>query len=139
LKIDPSAEAEYRFKLSSEYLKRAEKFLRTGDYRESVEASQLSVENAAKAVIALRRIPSWSHDPSDELMEVAEELPMELRGLAEELALLAHELAPEHGLATYGRLTEGLTPWDLYDEARACEALRKARRAHELMKQILRR
>jgi hypothetical protein len=60
LRVDPRAEVDYRLKLCLRYLERAEKFLRTGDYKESAEASQLSAENAAKAVIALKRLPSWS-------------------------------------------------------------------------------
>jgi HEPN domain-containing protein len=137
LRVDPRAEVDYRLKLCLRYLERAEKFLRTGDYKESAEASQLSAENAAKAVIALKRLPSWSHDPSGELLEVAEELPEEKRAMARELAEIAHELAPEHGTATYGRPVEGLTPWDIYDKERALEMLRKARRAVELARQIL--
>jgi len=109
LRIDPSAEAGYRARLAEEYLKRAERFLGSGDYKESVGACQLAVENAAKAVIALRRILSWSHDPSHELLELLNELP-EQRALAVRLAELAHEVAPEHGMATYGRPGEGLTP-----------------------------
>jgi len=91
LKIDPLSEVNYRYRLALEYLRRAEKFLSTSDYKESVEAAQLAVENAAKAIIALKRIPSWTHDPSDELIEVAQELPDEFKSLAEELAYLAHE------------------------------------------------
>ena len=97
MRIDPRSEVEYRLRLCSKYLEKAEKFFRTSDYKESAEASQLSAENAAKAVIALKRLPSWSHDPSEELLEVAEELPEEERALARELAEIAHELAPEHG------------------------------------------
>ncbi len=138
MRIDPSSEVNYRMKISSEYLKRAEKFLNSEDYKESVEASQLSVENAAKAIVALKRIPSWSHDPSDELLEVADELAEEKRILARELARIAHELAPEHGVTTYGKPSEGLTPWDIYDKAKAVEALGKARRANEMARLILR-
>jgi HEPN domain-containing protein len=139
VRIDPSSEVNYGFKLCLKYLEKAEKFLRTGDYKESAEASQLSAENAAKAVIALRRLPSWSHDPSGELLEVAEELPAEEKALARELAEIAHELASKHGIATYGKPVEGLTPWDIYDEGRASEMLEKARRAAELAKQIVER
>jgi len=135
--VDPSSERDYRLKLSFKYLEKAEKFLSTGDYKESVEASQLSVENAAKAIIALRRLPSWSHDPSNELLEVAKELPENKRIFAEELAGLAHELAPEHGVVTYGKPTERLTPWEIYDEQKARKALEKAERARELVKRIL--
>lgn len=137
MKIDPHSEVEYRLRLCLKYLERAERFFRTGDYKESAEASQLSAENAAKAVVALKRIPSWSHDPSEELLEVAEELPGEERALARELATIVHELAPEHGIATYGRPSEGLTPWDIYDEAKSREMLEKARRAVELAKRIV--
>ena len=139
MRIDPRFEVEYGLKLCSKYLEKAEKFFRTGDYKESAEASQLSAENAAKAVIALKRLPSWSHDPSEELFEVAEELPEEERALARELAEIAHELAPEHGIATYRRPSEGLTPWDIYDEAKSLEMLEEARRAVELAKRIVER
>lgn len=138
MKIDPFSEVKYRFKLSIEYLKKAEKFLKSGDYKESVEASQLSAENAAKAIVALKRIPSWSHDPFDELLEVALELPDNKNILAKELANLAHELAPEHGITTYGKPAEGIMPWEIYDKTKAQEAFNKAKRANELMNLILR-
>ncbi|MBS7655101.1 HEPN domain-containing protein [Candidatus Bathyarchaeota archaeon] len=137
MKIDPTSEVNYRCKLALEYLKKAEKFLNTGDYKESVEASQLSIESAAKAIIALKRIPSWTHDPSSELIEVMHELSLEQKNFIEELAYLAHELAPEHGIATYGKPTEGITPWELYNEEKAYKALKKAKRANELVDAIL--
>ena len=137
MRIDLSSEINYRVRLSFEYLRKAEKFFSTEDYKESVEASQLSVENAAKAVVALKRLPSWSHDPSEELLEVAKELPEDKRAFVEELASIAHTLAPEHGITTYGRPTEGLTPWEVYDKQKAYEALEKARKAKKLMEAII--
>ncbi|MEM3607292.1 MAG: HEPN domain-containing protein [Candidatus Bathyarchaeia archaeon] len=137
MKIDPKSEAEYRAKLARGYLERAEKFLSTGDYRECVEASQLAVENAAKAVVALMRIPSWSRDPSDELMELIGELPGDCRGWAVRPAGLARELAPEHGVVTYGKPVEGLAPWELYGEPEASAALGKADEAVKLMERLL--
>jgi len=86
LEFNPLREVEYRARLSTGYLERAERLSGAGYYKESAESSQLSVENAAKAIIALRRVPSWSHDPSHELAEVAEELPASVRKLAKELA-----------------------------------------------------
>ncbi|PCN50714.1 DNA-binding protein [Candidatus Geothermarchaeota archaeon ex4572_27] len=83
-------------------------------------------------------MPSWTHDPLDEVLEVAKELPERLRSLAEELGQIAHELAPEHAIATYGRPAEGLTPWEIYDGEKALKALEKARRAYSLMRGILR-
>ncbi len=124
--------------LAKGYLERALKFLKTGDYSECVEASQLAAENAAKAVVALKRIPSWTHDPSDELLDIVSELPENSRCWIEELANLVRELAPEHGLVTYGKLGEGLAPWELYDRAEAQGILEKAKRAVELMESVLR-
>jgi HEPN domain-containing protein len=118
-------------------LERARRFLSTGDYRECVEASQLAAENAAKAIIALIGIPSWSHDPSDELMDLINALPESCKGLAMELARLARELAPEHGIVTYGKPSEGLAPWELYGEPEASAALRKADEAVKLMEKLL--
>ena len=137
MKIDPEAEVRYRVKLAKGYLERAKRFFSTRDFRECVEASQLASENAAKAVIALRRVPSWSHDPSDELTEVAETLPEDARSLAAELAMLARELSVEHGVVTYGRPGEGLAPWELYGEPETRRILEKAERSVELMETLL--
>ena len=87
------------------------------------------MENASKAIIALYRVPSWSHDLSHELLEITPHLKPELRKLAEELAEIARKLAPEHGRATYGEPARGLTPWDLYGEEDARKILLMARKA----------
>ena len=137
MKIDPSFEVNYRMKLAIEYFKKAKKFFESEDYKESVEASQLSVEDAAKAIIALKRLPSWSHDPSYELFEIIGEFPQELQKIIKELADIAHELAPEHGIATYGKPSEGLTPWEIYNKNKAYNTLKKAERAINIMKRVL--
>jgi HEPN domain-containing protein len=64
-------------------------------------------------------------------------LPASLKPLAEELASVAEFLAPEHGRATYGEPTRGLTPWELYTREDAETALQRARKAVELAKSIL--
>lgn len=138
MKFDPRNEVRYRVKLAVMYMREAEEAFKRRNYRGTVASSQLCVENAAKAVIALYRIPSWSHDPSHELLEVVQHLKLELRGLAEELAEIVRRLAPEHGRATYGEPARGLTPWDIYGEEDALEALLMARRAWELMETLLR-
>ena len=137
MKLNPQSEVQYRVKLATRYFKEAEEAIKRKDYRSTVASSQLCAENAAKAVIALYRIPSWSRDPSHELLEIIQHLKPELSELAKELAEIARRLAPEHGRATYGELTRGLTPWDIYGEEDALEALTMARRAWKLMKIIL--
>jgi HEPN domain-containing protein len=138
LVIDPESEVRYRVRLAEGYLREAEENFKREDFRATVAASQLAAENAAKAIIAIFRIPSWSHDPSHELREVISQLPQSLRPLAEELAGIAQLLAPEHGRVTYGEPTRGLTPWEIYGREDAEKALQLAKKAVELMRLILR-
>jgi HEPN domain-containing protein len=138
LVIDPESEVRYRVRLAEGYLREAEENFKREDFRATVAASQLAAENAAKAIIAIFRIPSWSHDPSHELREVIFQLPQSLRPLAEELAGIAQLLAPEHGRVTYGEPTRGLTPWEIYGREDAEKALQLAKKAVELMRLILR-
>jgi len=137
MKIDPMSEVSYRLRLAELYLKDAEDAYEHKDYRRAVASSQLSVENAAKAVIAFFRIPSWSHDPSYELRELLDSIPERVKRLAVELADMAETLAPEHGRATYGEPSRGLTPWDIYSEEDARTALEYAKRSLENAKRVL--
>ena len=136
--VNPLSEVRYRVRLAERYLADAEDAYRRGDFRGAVAASQLAAENAAKAVVAVYRIPSWTHDLSHELREVAEQMPPSARALAEELASIAELLAPEHDRATYGEPARGLTPWEIYGKGDAEAALQRARRAVELAGAILR-
>jgi len=137
-KINPISEIGYRLKLAERYLMEAEDAYGRGDFRGTVSSSQLAAENAAKAVIAVYRIPSWSHDPSHELREIASQIPQNLKPQLEELAEIAGLLAPEHGRAVYGEPTKGLTPWEIYTENDAKLALQRAKRAVELARILLR-
>jgi len=137
-KINPTSEIGYRLKLAERYLMEAEDAYGRGDFRGTVSSSQLAAENAAKAVIAVYRIPSWSHDPSHELREIASQIPQNLKPQLEELAEIAGLLAPEHGRAVYGEPTKGLTPWEIYTENDAELALQRAKRAVELARILLR-
>jgi HEPN domain-containing protein len=138
IRLDPKSEVGYRVRLVERYLQDAEDAYRRGDFRGAVASSQLAAENAAKAVVAVYRVPSWTHDPSHELRELVDRMPQALRPSAEELAEVAELLAPEHGRATYGEPARGLTPWEIYGREDAEEALERARRALELMMVILR-
>ncbi|MGC9137216.1 MAG: HEPN domain-containing protein, partial [Caldivirga sp.] len=83
-------------------------------------------------------IPSWSHDPSDELKEIMSNLPKDFTGLISELMTIVRRLAPEHGRSTYGEPERGLTPWEVYGKDEAENALNMAKRAVEIMKAVLR-
>ncbi|MFP3304700.1 MAG: HEPN domain-containing protein [Vulcanisaeta sp.] len=117
--FDPMDEVRYRYKLAINYLRDANEAFNRGDWRGTVANAQLSAENAAKAVIAVYRVPSWSHDPSGELQELVDRMPRELADLVIELANIAKRLAPEHGRSTYGEPSMGLTPWDIYTQGDA--------------------
>ena len=136
--FDPMDEVRYRYKLAINYLRDADEAFNRGDWRGTVANAQLSAENAAKAVIAVYRVPSWSHDPSGELQELVDRMSRELADLVIELANIAKRLAPEHGRSTYGEPSMGLTPWDIYTQGDAENALGMAKRAVEIMKAILR-
>lgn len=137
--FDPLDELRYRLRLAREYLRDAERSFGLGDWRATVASSQLSAENSAKAVIAFYRIPSWTHDPSDELLSLLTTAPRDIETMAVELADIVRTLAPEHGRATYGEPERGLTPWEIYSREDAEKVLRLARRALDLATGILTR
>jgi len=137
LRFNPEGEVKYRFQLALEYLEDAERSMRSGDYRGCVQYSQLSAENAAKAVIATRRVPSWGHDPSEELRQAVSDMGSDFKGRAERLAAIAALLAPEHGRVTYGDPTRMLTPRMLYDVGAAERCLSLAKEAAGIMRELL--
>lgn len=137
MRLNPRREMEYCAQLAREYLEDAESSLREGNFRGCVQSSQLATENAAKAVIAMGRAPSWGHDPSTELLEVARELAAQHRAKATRLAELSSQLAPEHGRATYGEPERFMTPRMLYDHGAAEKAIALAREAVEIMNQMI--
>lgn len=75
MKFNPLSEVNYRKKLARNFLKEAKQRFSKKDYRGTVESAQLATENAEKTIIATYRIPSWSHDPSAELMELLNKFP----------------------------------------------------------------
>ena len=137
MKFNPSREIEYRIELARSFLQDAEERLRLSDFKGCVQYSQLSAENAAKAVIATRRTPSWGHDPSAELLEVTKELSAEHRESPARLAAICSQLAPEHARTTYGEPERFLTPWALYDLEAAQRSITLAREAVAIMNEII--
>jgi HEPN domain-containing protein len=137
VELDPFEDVKYRLELARDHLEGARKALEVREFAIAVGEAQLSIENAAKAVISCFRIPTWSHDPSEELREIVKEkegrivetLGPDFLAKLEELASLAHEVAPEHGRVAYGDLTKRTPPRRLYSEAEAEKAVRGAEKA----------
>lgn len=136
MSLNPLGEVRYRCRLAIEQLERAERLLPLRDWVKVVAASQLAIENFAKAVIAVFEVPTWSHDPSNQLGDLIGNLPNDAADSAKELASLAREIAPEHGRSTYGEPGAGLLPSDIYKEERALSALEKARKAKGMAEKI---
>ncbi len=137
MRFNPTREMEYRAQLAREYLQDAEDRFRSNDFKGCVQYSQLAAENAAKAVIATRRTPSWGHDPSSELLEITKELESGQGGKATRLAQISSQLAPEHGRTTYGEPERFVTPRMLYDLQAADKAIALAREAIAIMNQMI--
>ena len=138
MSLNPLSEIKYRHRLASENLERAERLFNLGDWVGVVSSSQIAIGNFAKAVIAVFEVPTWSHDPSDQLKSLMERLPSNLTGIVEELTTIARDTAPEHGRSTYGEPNMGLTPSDIYGEEHASSMLEKARRSKEIAENVLR-
>jgi HEPN domain-containing protein len=139
MRFNPNSEVKYRVTLAKRYLDEATRAYEGRDYRLTVASSQLSAENSAKSIVAVFRIPSCSHDPSYELMELLNNLPEELKNQAMRLADLAHNLAPEHGRSTYGEPARGLTPWDIYAKDEASKSLNYAEEAFAIAKLLIKK
>ncbi len=138
IRFDPNNEVGYRRRLAEGFLRDAQNSYMNRDWRNTVLNSQLAVENAAKAIIAIFRVPSWTHDPSPELEDILDRIPRDLRDQARRLAEISHILAPEHSRATYGDIIRGIPPWDLYSEGDAIRVLNLAREAINIMRNLLR-
>ena len=137
MSIDPLAEVEYRYRLALQHLGRAERMYRIGDWPSTVRFAQLAIENFTKSLIAIFEIPTWSHDPSNQLMRLREKFPKHMVHDVEELANITREVAPEHDRSTYGEPSRGLTPDDVYNERHVLEILSKAKRARDIVKRML--
>lgn len=82
-------------------------------------------------------VPTWSHDPSNQLKGLTKKLPYDLKEKMDELAAMAQEMAPEHGRSTYGDPSSGLLPGDIYKEGHASTALMKAKKARQMAEHVL--
>lgn len=139
MSFNPLGEIRYRYRLAVEQLERAERLFSLRDWVGTVSGSQLAVENFAKAVIATFEVPTWSHDPSNQLNSLIERLPSDMIDEVKELAASAREMAPEHGRSSYGEPSAGLVPSDIYREDHASNALKKGRKAREIAERVLNR
>ena len=137
---DPQEEYEYRLNLSKEHFEESIKALSADAYVAAIHEAQLAIENAAKAVIALFKPPSWIHNPAPELRAIIKLLSeKDIKNLIEELVEISEMASPYHAGSSYGNAERRLTPRQIYTREEAQALVEKARRAINLACEIIRR
>lgn len=130
-----SSPVTYRLRLAQGFLQEAEQDASIGRWRACTAHAQLAVENALKAVIALFAPVPRTHAPADILSIMLEQgdVPQSMRGEVQELVNIAQglDLAAIHVQTDYGDEFHGLTPWELFTEEDAHDALAIARHVVE--------
>ncbi len=133
-------EARYRLRLAQGFLGEARQDVELRRWRSCVDNSQLATENAAKAVLALIGPVGYTHEPGEILKEALKErrLPQTSENQVRRIAECAERLGPEvHIESDYGDEQHWRTPWELFDEVRAREALELAEAAVRLAAQLV--
>lgn len=125
----------------------AQKSVEAEDFRTTVQNGQLAVELSCKAVIASFSEPEWSHDPSDQLIEImrvhreeiekcfGKESIEKLKRVAEDVK----EAAPWHGWSVYGRKRGRgwVSAVDLCGREKATRMLELAERSFKAAKEFI--
>lgn len=125
----------YRLRVAQGFLDESRQDVDSNRWRSAVDNAQLSVENAAKAVLAIVAPVGRTHSPAPLLRQALEEgrFPTAFQGAVQRLAECAEILGFDiHVQTDYGDEFQGLTPWELFDEPEAREALAIAEEAVSL-------
>ncbi len=133
-------EVRFRLRLAEGFLAEARHNMQHDLWRSCVDNSQLAAENAAKATLALIGPVSRTHHPAVVLLDALkkgsfpQEAEVRVRKIAECAALLGPQV---HSESDYGDEANWRTPWELFDETKAKEALELAEEAVRLTQQII--
>jgi HEPN domain-containing protein len=139
--ITGSEQTAYRLKLAQGFLEEARQDADLERWRSAVDSAQLAVENAGKTVMALAGHIGRTHNPATQLRRMIGERRFDAAysGKIERLAELGELLGPDIHIQTdYGDEVEGRTPWELFGEADARQAIAIAEEAVVLAGQIFR-
>ncbi len=133
-------DARYRLRLAEGFLLEARQDLELQRWRSCVDNSQLTVENAAKAVLALLGPVGHTHEPAQLLRQAVEQgrYPEAWQSALRELAACAELLGLSvHIESDYGDEVERRTPWELFGEEDARRAVSLAETAASLARRLL--
>ena len=129
----------YRLKLAVGFWREAQQDIDLERWRSVMDNAQLAVENAAKGVLALLGPVGRTHQPAPLLREAIQQqqFPASERDPVERLAEIAETLGVDIHIQTdYGDETGNLTPWELFSEDDARQALLLADEAVALAQTI---
>lgn len=133
-------DALYRLQLAQGLLQEAQGSFAARLWRSCVDNSQLATENAAKAVLALVGPVGRTHSPDVPLGQAIAEGRFQVSALpaAQRLSELAQQLGWQvHSAAAYGDEMARRTPWELFDEPYARNAVAMAEEALALARQLV--
>lgn len=133
-------DAEYRLRVADGFLAESRQDVSLGRWRSAVDNAQLAVENSAKAVLALVGPVGRTHNPAVQLRGALNEglFAASERGQVQRLAEHAETLGFDvHVQTDYGDEMDGRTPWELFDDADASQALGIAEAAVELARTVI--
>jgi HEPN domain-containing protein len=132
-------EINYRLRLAEGYVEEARQDVPLQRWRSCVDNSQLAVENAGKAALALLGPVGRTHEPGVLIRREldAGRFPAAHRAAVERLAECTELLGWDvHVQSDYGDELNRRTPWELFDEAAAQRALALAEEAVNLAGQV---
>ena len=133
-------EVQYRLSLAEGFLNESRQDVASDRWRSAVDNAQLVVENSAKAVLALVAPVGRTHNPAPLLRQTLDEdrFPDAHLKQVHRLAECAEALGFDvHVRTDYGDEMAGLTPWELFNEDDAHEALEIAEEAVSLAQGII--
>ena len=138
--MPPTDECRYRLRLADGFLREARQDLQLERWRSCVDNSQLAVENAAKAVLALLAPVARTHHPAPLLREAISEnrFPREAQAAVERIAECAELLGPDVYIESdYGDEASWRTPWELFGENDALSALQLSEDAVQMAHRLI--
>jgi HEPN domain-containing protein len=138
--MDSEQDVNFRLRLAEGFLREAEEDLTLSRWRSCVDNAQLAVENAVKAVLARYGPVPKTHEVSRPLanLQRLEDLDAAVKEKLTALQELAEQLSYEdHIRSDYGEEATFKTPWELFDQDDAQEAVQVARQTLTLAKEIL--
>lgn len=139
--MNPHEDALYRLRVAAEFLDAAERSFAQRDWARCVQQAQITVENAAKAILAQVDPVPHTHEPHhqlEELLATMPKLPADVvTSVKIVIAACQHLGSREHVLATYGDEEKRLAPSEIFHQPEATAAIERARNAVSNAEQVI--